>query len=179
MEKSTKKSTKVNMRKYVNYALLMVAVVLVALIASKFYGMYKDNKLGDSVFNRMVANIQFDDIDSAMTELPTDGFILISYTKNQEVKDFEAALKKSVVNNELQNNFYYMDVTDMMLEDGYINTLNKKFNLEDNKKIEEVPAIIYYKDGKLMTTLTSTKDRMINVDDFSKMLDSYEVIGRD
>lgn len=176
-EKKQKKE-KVDVRKYLNYVLMMIAVVLIAFIASKLYGTYKDNKLGESVFTRMVGNIQYADIESTISELPTDGFILISYTKNADVKKFESALKKSIVANELQNNFFYMDATDLMLEEGYINTLNEKFQLTD-KKIQELPAILYYKDGKFMTVISSTESQMLTVDDFNKLLDSYEIIDRD
>lgn len=173
-----KKKENINVRKYVNYVLLMIVIVLAAFIASKLYGSYKDNKLGESVFSRMVGNIQYSDIDSAMSELPSDGFVLISYVKNAEVKKFESALKKSVVSNELQSNFYYMDASDLMLEDNYMDTLNSKFHLEEGKKLQELPAIIYYRDGELKTTISSTKSQMISIDDFNKMLDSYEIVDK-
>lgn len=173
-----RKREKINVRKYVNYVLLMIAIVLVAFVASKLYNTYKDNQLGESVFERMVGNIQYTDIDSAMSELPSEGFLLISYVKNAEVKKFENALKKAVVSNELQSSFYYMDATELMLEDDYIATLNTKFKLEGNKAIKALPAILYYNDGNLMTVISSTKDQMLRVDDFNKMLDSYEIIDR-
>lgn len=174
----TKSKKKVNIRKYVNCILLMIAVVLVAVIATKGYRTYKQNKLGESVFIKMGGNLQYKDIETATIELPTDGFILISYTKNEEVKKLETDLKKSIVNNELQNNFYYLDVTDMMLEEGFVDSLNEKFKLDEVHYIESIPAILYYRDGKFMTSISSTKDRMLRVDDFDKLLDSYEVLDR-
>lgn len=173
-----KADQKQNVRKYVNYGLLMVAIILAAFIVSKLYTMYQDNKLGESIFERMVGNIQYNDVDSAVSELPSDGFILISYVKNPEVKKFEAALKKSVVNNELQSNFYYMDATDLMMEDGYLDSINDKFKLSDQHKLKGLPAIIYYNDGVVKTSISSTSERMLNVDDFNKMLDSYEILEK-
>ncbi|MCI8498102.1 MAG: hypothetical protein HFG33_01700 [Bacilli bacterium] len=173
-----KNNKKINIRKYINCALLMVAIILVAVIATRGYNAYKEYKLGESVFIKMGGNLQYKDIDSATIELPTDGFILISYTKNEEVKGLESDLKKAIVNNELQSNFYYLDVTDMMLEEGFIDSLNEKFKLEDRHMIDSVPALLYYRDGKFMTSLSSTKEKMLNVDDFNKLLDSYEVLER-
>ena len=174
MKKSGKKE-KVDVRKYVNYVLMMVAVVLVAFIAVKLYNTYEDNKLGESVFTKMARNIQYDDIDSTTSEMSTDSFILISYTKNKEVKDFEEALKRSVINNELQDKFYYLDATDAMLNENYISSLNRKFALDEHHAIEELPAILYYKEGKFMTSISSTSSRMLTSDDFEKLLDSYEI----
>lgn len=175
MEKNKGKE-KIDIRKYVNFILTMIAVVLVALIAVKLYNTYQDNKIGTSVFTRMAGNIQIDDIENSTIEMSTDSFILISYVKNEEVRKFEEDLKKTVVDNELQNNFYYLDATNLMLEEGYTKTLNKKFKLENPNEIEELPAILYYKDGKLIRTISSTKNQMLSSDDFEKLLDSYEII---
>lgn len=177
MEKSKKKE-RVDIRKYINYVLMMVAVILVAFVAVKLYDTYKGNKLSESSFARMAGTIQYDDIDNVMNEMSTDGFVLISYVKNEEVKKFEDDLKRSVINNELQNNFYYLNATELMLEENYISSLNDKFDLKDRFQIQELPAILYYREGKLMTTISSTKDKMLTSDEFDKLLDSYEITNK-
>lgn len=166
---------KINIRKYVNYVLMMIAIILVAVIIVKMYNTYQENLLGESVFSRMAATIQYDDIDSTMSEMSTDSFILISYVKNEKVNSFEEKLKKSIVDHELQNNFYYLDATDMMLEKDYLKDLNDKFELKAPNEIEELPAIIYYREGKLMKTISSSEEQMLSSDDFDKLLDTYEI----
>lgn len=173
--KMNKKKEKMDIRKYVNYCLMMVAVILLAVIGAKLYHTYKDNKLGESEFARMGGTIQYDDVENTTSEMPTDGFILISYIKNEDVKNFEQNLKKTVVNNELQNNFYYLDATEMMLEDDYLDSLNSQFKLEGRTEIQALPAILYYREGKLKATLTSTKTEMLSAEDFDQLLDSYEI----
>lgn len=168
---------RVSKRKYLNYCLLMIAIILGAFIIYKAVNTYRDNKLGDSVFTRLVGNIQYTDIENAVSELPTEGFILISYTKDQKVKDLESDLKKSIVAKELQSSFYYLDATELKLEDDYIEILNDKFKTDEKNEIVMIPAILYYKDNVLMKTISSTEDRMLSVDDFDKMLDEYEVLS--
>lgn len=175
-EVTKSKSSKNTVRKYLNFVLLMVAIILVAIIVSKLYKNHQENKLGTSVFSKSVGELQYDDIESMTSEMPSVGFILISYTKNENVKKFESSLKKVVVENDLQNNFYYLDVSDAMLEENFIENLNKKFNLDEVNQIKELPALLYYQDGKFKRTITSTDARMMNVDDFSKLLDSYEIV---
>lgn len=170
------KNAKVSPRKYVNCVLMMIAIVLVVFIACKMYNRYQDNKLGESVFTRFVGTIHYDDIDNAINEMTEDGFILISYVRSEDVKRFETELKKAISDHELQNNFYYLDATDLMLEDGYIDSLNEKFGLEGYNEIELLPAILYFADGTHKKTISSTEARMLSVDDFNKMLDSYEII---
>lgn len=175
------KNTKVdkeskNTRKYLNYVLLMIAVILIALIVSNLYKNHQDNKLGTSVFSSSGLSIQYDDIDNTLSEMPSDSFILISFVKNENVKKMESELKKTVVNNGLESNLYYLDATDLMYEENYIQKLNEKFSLNDANKIDVLPALLYFQDGTFKRTVTSTESRMIEADDFNKLLDNYEII---
>ena len=172
-KKETEKSSK---RQIINWILLSIAVVLCCLIGSKLYKIYKDNKLSESVLSRELGSMQYDDIDSSINELAADGFILVSYVKDKEVKKFETTLKKTIIKYNLQDNFLYFDATDLMLEENYIDIINEKFSLTKNNKIEALPAILYYKDGKYVKTLSSTKNKMITNNDFEKLLYVYEII---
>lgn len=163
-------------RKYFNFVLLMVAIVLVALIVSNLYKNHQNNKLGTSVFSSSGLSIQYDDIDNTLSEMPSDSFILISFVKNENVKKMESELKKAVVNNGLESNLYYLDATDLMYEENYIQKLNDKFSLNDANKIDVLPALLYFQDGTFKRTVTSTESRMIEADDFNKLLDNYEII---
>lgn len=167
-----------NIRKYLDWTLFLIAVVLVAVISSKLYKMYETNKLKSSVLSRIVGTIQYDDIENAFGELVSDDFIFISYVKSEEVQKLETKLKNVIVNNDLQNNFFYLDATDLMLEENYCDILNERFSLSDENRIEEIPALIYFKDGQFIKTITSTSDNMMSSDDFSKLLDNYEIIER-
>ncbi len=170
------KNKKNSKRQVINWILVSVAVILFCLIASKIYNIYKDNKLSESVLARELGTLQYDDIDSSINELVSDGFVLISYVKDKEVKSFETSLKKTIIKNNLQNNFLYYDATDLMLENNYIEMINQKFSLNKKDRIISLPAILYYKDGKYVKTLTSTKEKMITNDEFVKLLYSYEIV---
>lgn len=175
----TKKKSREDIQKYVNFALAMIAIVLVVFIGCKLYDRYQNSKLKTSVFSGFVGSIQYDDISDVTGEMPTHGFILVSYVKNEKVNELESGLKKSVLNHELQSNFYYFNATDLMLNEGYIDDINEKFGLKDINAIQELPALLYYRDGKIMRTISSTKDRMLSTDDFDKLLDNYEIIGKE
>jgi len=174
--KKSAKDKKISTRKYVNCVLIMISIVLIAFIASKLYGRYQDGKLSESVFTRFVGSIQYQDIDNAVSEMPEDGFIFISYVKYEQTKKLENSLKKSIRDNNLQSNFYYLDATELKLDDSFVDEVNEKFKLEGNDKIEVFPALLYFNDGKHKKTISSKEDRMMNVDDFNKLLDSYEII---
>ena len=172
-KEKTEKSSK---RQIVNWILMSIAIVLCCLIASKIYKIYQDNKLSKSVLSRELGTMQFDDIDSSINELASNGFVLISYVKDKNVKKFEIALKKTIIKNNLQNNFLYYDATDLMLEEDYIDVINQKFSLTKDNAIKALPAILYYKDGKFIKSMSSTKDNMITNEEFIKLLYTYEII---
>ena len=171
----SKNAKKVSIRKYVNYSLFLVAIVIICLLGSKLYNMYKENNLSTSVLARTVGVLQYDDIDNAIGEFVSDDFILISYTKSKDTRKLENGLKKIIINNNLENNFFYLDATELMLEDNYINTLNTKFKLTDKNKIEAIPALLYYKNGEFVKTTSSTKNTIISSDELAKIIDEYEI----
>ena len=173
------KVKKIGIRRYVNLALFLIAVILLCLIVRKLYNLYQTNKLENSVLSRVVGTIQYDDIQNAKSELVSDDFIFISYTKSEEVRKLENKLKNIIISNNLQNNFYYLNATDLMLEDDYIKTLNENFSLKDKFKIINIPALLYYKNGELIKTISSSENSIMSSDEFSKILDSYEIIERD
>ncbi len=172
----SEKKDKINIRRYVNWFLFMVAIVLLCFISSKLYNTYQTNKLSESVLSRIVGTIQIDDIDNTKKELSSDDFIFISYVKSVEVRKLESKIKKTIVNNELQNNFYYLDATELMLENDYLEKLNKKFGLSNPNKIEALPALLYFKNGEFVKTITSSPNNIISNDDLIQLLDSYEIL---
>lgn len=163
------------LRKIINYCLLMVLIILLALLGLKMYKARQNYIYTTSPLEKVVNTMSLDDLDSATTELAGDSFVYVTYTESKDVYTFEKQLKRTIVNNNLQNNFYLLDATDLKLEDNYLKELNKKFDLKENT-IKALPVLLYYKDGKIVKVLTSTKKDMINNDAVLNLLDSYELL---
>ena len=175
-DKEKENLKKEKLRKAVNYILFLIVVVLVCLLSVKIYNNYKNREYQESVLNQVISTIDLEDLSNATTELVSDNFILISYTGSKETRALEKGIKKIVLDNELQNNFYYLNATDLMLEDNYLDLLNSEFKLEKNNKIEVLPAIVYYKDGKVVETLSSTNKKIISSEDFKKLLIDNKIL---
>lgn len=176
MAKKKKEKEKNNKRKVINTILLMIVIILVCVISLKLYRTYQKNQYSDSVLNRVVGTIQFDDFKSAKREFTGDTFILISYLESKDTHNLEKDLKKTIVNYNLQTNFYYLNATDLMLEDNYLTDLNNEIGLSGDNSIKELPALLYYKDGAFQAVLTSDNGKMITNDDFVKLLKKYKII---
>ena len=171
----TKKKNPDRIRKIINYVLLMILVVLLALLLVKVYKSRQNFIYKTSPLEKVVNIMSVDDLDSATAELASNSFVYITYTESKDVYSFEKQLKKTIIDNNLQNNFYLLDATDIKLEDNYLKDLNKKFLLKDNT-IKALPALLYYKDGKIVKILSSTDKEMINNDSVLNLLDSYELL---
>ena len=158
------------LRKFINYILFMIVIILMCIISVKLHNIYKQNKLSTSVLTRTVGSINYDDIDNTIGELTSNDYIIISYVKSEENRKIEKDLKKIIVDNNIQNNTYYLDITDKMLDSNFFESLNKEFKL--NKKIISVPTILCYKDGKLIKILDNVKGNL--VDDFNTYVENSE-----
>lgn len=146
------------LRKFINYILLMITIILLCVISVKLHNIYKQNRLSTSVLTRTIGSINYDDINNTIGELTSDDYIIISYVKSENTRDIEKEIKNTIVDNNIQNNTYYLDVTDKMLEENFYQNLNSKFKL--NNKIVSVPAILCYEDGKLIKIIDNTDGKI-------------------
>jgi len=103
-------------------------------------------------------------------DMPSEYFVLISYTKDKNVNKLEAKLKTIIDNYALQNIFYYLNATDL-LNESYYKELNEAF---ETNEIKKAPAIVYVKDYKLEKVISSNGDKLFNTSDFEKLLKNNE-----
>ena len=132
----------------------------------------KNNNVNSGYINRYVSEISYKELDTYLLEPASNTFVYITYTGNENIYKLEKSLKKLINNYNLSNNFIYVDISEEIANNNFIDNLNKKIN--SNSKIEKLPVILYYKDG-VLTDKLETKNVLFNVADFQKMLDNYEI----
>ena len=156
---------------------LVVAAVLLTLYGFAWYNVLKEGRVSQSylVKEKVISNeIQsLDEVEAIFAEVPDEYFIYISYTGSEEIYDMEKDLKKLINKYELNDLFYYLNVTSIKDKNNYIEDLNKSLNLD--QKVKQVPTIIYVKEGKVVDIIERSDDNMMNVGDFQKLLDIYYV----
>ena len=153
-----------------NYLYLLILLFMVVIVTFSIVGIsniYNDKKLEKSYLYKYINEVTVDEVKNILTEPSSELFILVTKNNDESVYNFEKDLKKVIKTKELRDNFIYIDYT------------NNKDNLDGINKalgsnINGVPAIIYYKNGKIITSVDS-KEKLINVGDFEQLLDSYEV----
>ena len=121
-------------RRYFRLILLLFTVALVTIISSNLYKNYSKNALNKSYISKYVSNVQFNELKNVMLELSSDAFLYISYTGSPEVRSLELKMKKTLKDNEIIDNFIYLNVDDLIKDNAHIDKLNAALAL-DNYKI--------------------------------------------
>lgn len=149
---------------------LLIGVVILTFSIVSICNAVKNKNITSGYLNKYVSEISYKELDTYLLEPASDTFVYITYTGDENVYKLEKGLKKIINNNELADNFIYVDITEEMLDNNFINNLNQKINCN----IEKLPVLLYYKDGVLTEQLESKK-LLFSVADFQKMLDNYEI----
>lgn len=158
----------------------IICAIILGLILIIFYG-YRVNKLKETeklsksyllesgTVSLEIKNL--DEVNQILSESPTEYFVLINYSNNKDTYNLETGLKRIIDKYKLNDSFYYLNIQNIMNEDNYLNRLNNAFNTD---KIKKVPTILYFKDGKIIDTVTRYDNNIIKASDFQKLLDIYE-----
>lgn len=159
--------------------IVVLALVFLAFYLYRWYDVKKEERLMNSYLlttdtvSLEIKNL--DEVPQVLTEAPNEYFILISYTGNEDTYKLEEGLKSIIDSYKFGDCFYYLNVENIIKEDNYLARLNTAFNTDIIKK---VPIILYYKNGKIVDTVTRVDDNTINAGDFQKLLDIYDFKGQ-
>ncbi len=162
------KKREVPLKNYVIAVLILVAIVVVFIYAKKTYELSVQNKISQSVLSRLVGEINYEETDDVFLDKNADYFIYISYANDKKTYNLEKDLKKVIAKYEIQDNFYYLNVTDEMEKDNFIERLNNKLNANIGST-NSLPVILYYQDNKLKSYLSSYND-LFKIKDFENLL---------
>ena len=160
-------------KNYVIAALIAVLAIGITLYAFAWRDAIKENKVSSSYLTKQKLIQEITDLDEASSvfaESPTDYFILISYTGDEKVYNMEKDLKSIIIDYNLSDKMYYVNVTSIKDNDNCIDEINDKLNLK-NIKVEKIPTIIYIKDGNAVDITRRSDDNMITSGDFQKLID--------
>ena len=165
------------MKNYIIAVGLVIAAVLLTLYGFAWYNVLKENKISQSylVKSKVISNeIQnLEELEAVFAEAPDEYFIYISYTGQEDIYNMEKDLKKVINKNELNDQFYYLNVTSIKDKQNYLEDINTSLKLD--KKVKQIPTIAYIKEGRVVDIIDKEDDNMMNVGDFQKLLDVYFV----
>lgn len=167
------------LKNYVTAAIFVGGIILLSLYGFEWYKVYQENKVLESYLiksNTIRNEIKsLEEIKPIFTEVPDDYFVYISYTGDKKIYEMEKELREVIIDFNLKDKFYFINVTDIMVEDNYIDNLNDNLNLEE-QKIEKVPTIVYFKNGEVVKDgiVKRADNNIINAGDFTQFLETKE-----
>ena len=157
---------------------VILVLILVGVYIYRIQAIREEEKLSTSyLLSSGTVSLEIknlDEVSQILSESPTEYFVLITYTGNEDTYVLEEGIKPIIDDYKLSDSFYYLNIESIMDSDNYLTRLNNAFNTNE---ITTVPIILYYRDGVLVDTVTRDDDNVINAGDFQKLLDIYEYEG--
>ena len=144
-------------------ALLLIILVIIKNMDLTRKDLTKSYLVNNSIIKNELTN---ENLNTFLNK--EQSFVLITSFNNEEEYNLEKQLKKEIEKNKLQDDFFVFDANKYNTVD-----LNKYFLL-DNREIK-IPTILYYKNGSLINIVEREDEKMIEVGDFAKLLDIYEI----
>lgn len=142
-----------------NYLILGLVIVVTLILVYYFYmwsQAYKEKKLNIRILDSYMEVINYNELDNFLVENP-DVIVYVSVLENSTIREFEKKLKKSFRNHEIENEMFYLDITEDIRDDKI------KANMINNYKINSVnmtnvPCLLIFEEGKLKTIYSVRKN---------------------
>ena len=143
------------LKKYFIGLCIILAIIFLALYFHKWDTVKEQEKYYNSyLISTNTISLEMTDIDeinAVLSETPSYYFLYISYT-NDDVYNLETELKPLIDEYHLQNSFYFLNVTDFKdTNTNYKEDIADALDIDANI-ISQVPIILYFKDGELVST---------------------------
>ena len=143
------------------------------MLVCNIYKNFEGRKSNSSYLTKYVANGDYTDISSMLTEMSNEQYIYISYIGDKNIYNFEKDLKKVLKKYDLLDSIIMIDATDEVDSNGLVESLNRMLKVNTKQDIM-LPAIIYYKNSEPVDYIDSSEG-FIGVDRFVQLMDKWEV----
>lgn len=161
------------LKNYYIAAFVLIGIILITLYIFKWYEVKQTEKYRESyLISSETVTLEINEeneLKQVFLEAPEEYLVYIGYRNNEKVYNLEKKLKNVIEEYNIKDIFYYVDATDLMKEDNYIEMFNSNLRL-NNIKLENIPAIIYFSENKY--TIIENSDNIKLVADFNNLLEN-------
>ena len=167
-------------KNYIIAGLIVVGSILLVLYGFSWYRAYQKHLYSKSylvknsiITKEIKSKTEFDNV---LKESGNEYFVLISYTGSKDTYKLEKDLKKVITDYNIEDYFYYYNVTDLKKDKNYIDEINNSLK-EFDVKIKNVPTIIYVNNNAITKSGIINRDdkNMMTAGDFQKLLDLNQI----
>lgn len=155
---------KISVTNYIIILSVFLVSVFSVLLLRNIYLTREENELNKLVLEDVLTNrIMINEVDNYIDENP-DTIMYIGIGKDEFCRKFEKSIKKYLINNELNNEIIYLNLSEEE-KDNFLISFNN--NYKSSVEIKDYPLVISFKNGNINKVLQ--KD--ITKDDFSEFID--------
>lgn len=167
---------------FLNYIVAVIAIIWIVIIA--FLGVKMNEKHQEKLYDEGYFNHNIDKLSIKKSSINLIGeeieqssleniFVLFNYRGEEEHYRLEKDLEKVMKDYHLENNFYYVDITDYS---GILNCdVTCMINQEMNTNyVTNLPAVVYIKNKEVIDVAQREDQKILEAADFVKLLDMYE-----
>lgn len=160
-------------KNYVKLGIIIFVTVVLTLSASNLYRNYDNNKINVSYISSYVNVINYNELSDTIREMSSNSFLYVGYTGNKDVYSFEKKLKKVIKNEQLEDNFYYVDVTEKLNDINMVDEFNSLVGIIDSETII-FPAVVYFKNN-VPVDYVDSKNGIVDVSSVEVLFEKYEL----
>ena len=170
MAKKNKNSKYFSLKHYVYLGIAFLAIIFIIWYIISWHNVKQTEKYLNS-YLITTNTIQYEikditEIIQVLKESPSEYFVYISHTEDENIYKLEKKLKKIIDDYNISEAFYYVNINNYLDNDNIYNELNEIFN---TTKINNEPCILYYKNNELNSIIIKDEG-IFDYNDFIKLL---------
>lgn len=159
---------KIPLRNYILLSIILIISVVLVIYFYMWYGTYEDNKIYTPILDEYLTVINYNELEDYLVE-NKDAIIYVSILGDEEIRTFEKKFKKFFIENSVDNNILYLDLTSEYKDNNVFNNIKIKYGLKS------LPCIIIFRDGVVYNSY-NIKDYNYDINNIINFLDNAGVI---
>lgn len=156
------------LRNYILLSIILIISVVLVIYFYMWYGTYEDNKIYTPILDEYLTVINYNELEDYLIE-NKDAIIYVSILGDEEIMTFEKKFKKFFIENSVDNNILYLDLTSEYKDNNVFNNIKIKYGLKS------LPCIIIFRDGVVYNSY-NIKDYNYDINNIINFLDNAGVM---
>ncbi len=164
---------KVSMKNYFILFIIVLVTIVIIWYLLVWYHEYNSLEVNTPVIYNTISEVKYDNLSTVAKE--RDLFVLYACTTDDKVcRNLEVSLKSYLIDNNLTEDFFYLNLGKDCDCDDYLDTIYKKFKSDDLvKKVKGYPTLFLFANGEIVDLL-SVKNKGLAISDIQTFVEGYD-----
>lgn len=147
-------------KNYIIITLIFIATIALTLYLCNCYNVYNDSKKGIPVIRGIISEITSEDFEHYIMENQTITVYMCTASDNK-CRDYENSFIKLIKKKELQEEFVYLNLSDVDLQ-TFTDEFNKKYKCKKGLTTN-YPALVMFENGEVSSILQEDKNETLTI----------------